>query len=110
MPSKQLINKTLNFENNQPGDKQFFNKQAVIDIKFLEENKIFAMQYFDIFVELEALKEDGEIECNLICPFKLIPEANKKTYKVKAEGQKLIVKGIWFDMHDVYGFNADSSS
>ncbi len=61
-------------------------------------------------MELEALKENGECECNLICPFKIIPETNKKGYKVKAEGQKLIVKGIWFEMHDVYGFNADANS
>lgn len=110
MPSKQLIDKTLVFENILPGEDQFFSKQAIIDIKFLEENKIFDVLYYDIIVELEALKENGEIECNLVCPFKIIPEPNKKSHKLKSEGQKLIVKGIWFEMHDVYGFNADSNS
>jgi len=56
------------------------------------------------------LKEKGETECSLICPFKIVPEPNSKGYKLKAEGQKLIVKGLWFEMHDVYGLNADASS
>lgn len=79
-------------------------------MKFLEEHKIFDVLYFDLIVELEALKENGEVECSLICPFKIIPEASKKGYKMKDEGQKLIVKGIWFELHDVYGFNADANS
>lgn len=110
MPSKQLIKKTLIFENIQPGEKQFFDKSAFIDMKFLEENKIFDLLYFDIVIELEALKQNGESECFLITSFKIIPETNKKGYKIKIENQKLIVKGIWFEMHDVYGFNADVNS
>jgi len=110
LPSKQLINKTLIFENIQAGENQFFNKLAFLDIKFLEENKIFDLMYFDIVVELEAIRQNGETECYSISYFKLIPENNKKGFKIKVEGQKLIVKGIWFEMHDVYGFNCDSNS
>lgn len=79
-------------------------------MKFLEENKIFDLMYFDIIVELEALKPNGDSECFLITSFKIIPESNKKAYKSKIENQKLIVKGIWFEMHDVYGFNSDANS
>ena len=79
-------------------------------MKFFEENKIFDVMYYDIVVEMEAIKESGQIECNLISSFKIIPETNKNGYKIKVENQKLIVKGIWFEMHDVYGFNADANS
>lgn len=79
-------------------------------MKFFEKNKIFDIKFFDLVIELEALKENGTIECNLISAFKMIPEQNKNSFKIKQESQKLIVKENWFDMHDIYGFNADSSS
>jgi hypothetical protein len=79
-------------------------------MKFFEKNKIFDIKYYDLVIELEALKNDGSIECNLISSFKLIPENNKNNYKIKQETQKLIVKDTWFDMHDIYGFNSDANS
>lgn len=79
-------------------------------MKFFEEHKIFDVMYLDLILELEALKDNGEIECSLISSFKIIPETNKKGYKIKTESQKLIVKGIWFDIHDAYGFNADTNT
>ena len=112
MPSKNFIEKTLIFENIPAGDQTFFDKNAKIDFKFLEENKIFDRQHYDLIIELEALKENGEIECNLVCCSKIIPENhnNKNDFKIKTEGQKLIVKNIWFEMHDIYGFNSDNNS
>ena len=79
-------------------------------MKFFEKNKIFDIKYYDLVIELEALKNDGSIECNLISSFKLIPENIKNNYKIKQENQKLIVKDTWFDMHDIYGFNSDANS
>lgn len=58
-----------------------------------------------------ALKSTGEIECVLATFCKIIPEIkNEKTvYKIKADLQKLKVKNLWFEMHDIYGFTADAT-
>ena len=79
-------------------------------MKFFEKNKIFDIKFYDLIIELEALKSDDSVECNLITSFKMIPENNNFNFKIKQESQKLIVKENWFDMHDIYGFNADAAS
>lgn len=108
-PSENLIEKTIIFENIPAGEKNFSNKISQIDIKYLEENKIHDKFFYDLIIELEVLKETGITECYLISCSKIHCE-NKKLYKIKSEKQKLILRNIWFDLHDIYGFNTDINS
>lgn len=101
----------------------FFQKEAFIDIEnyFIKhkDDIISDRGYFDVIIELLALKENGEVECvfasfcNLV-PFKNDNNSSSNTFssKIKCDLQKLKVKSCWFEMHSIFGLdpNIDSSS
>ena len=43
-------------------------------------------------------------------PASVVKELLENAVDAKASDIKLIVKENWFDMHDIYGFNADAGS
>lgn len=113
IPSEQCKQLTVFISNIKAGkDETFLEKEAQFDSSFLQENKIFDKQYHDMIIECIVMKKDSKgnqrIECKLATYCKIINDKNET--KLKSDTQKLSVKGIWFEMHDVYGLEDNSNS
>lgn len=109
IPSEALRSKTCSVICEAGKEQEFCDKAITVDIAYLNQNKIYDILYHDLIIELIGLKDDQETDCVLATMCRFIPETkNEKTvYKVKADQQKIKVKGFWFEMNDVYGFSAD---
>ncbi len=111
--SEQCKSLTVFISNIKSGkDETFLEKEAQFDSSFFQDNKIFDKQYHDMIIECIVMKKDSKgnqrIECKLATYCKIINDKNET--QIKPYTQKLSVKGIWFEMHDVYGLEDNSNS
>lgn len=130
--------KKIKIKNLKKGnDIDFSSAEACIDIDeyFNNKNKIIEKDYYDIVIELKALKENGDVECIFASYCNLIPvnldkknvDLNSKMLpayfdsnspfsssrfgvKIKLDIQKLKVKNNWFKLHDIYGLDPTDDS
>lgn len=118
LPSETFSSLSKHIPNISEGkDQTFLEKEAYFDISYLQDNKIFDKEYYDMIIECIVLKEDKEgntkVECKLATYCKIIKANNehgREEVKVKADIQKLNIKNIWFEMHDVYGLEDNSNN
>lgn len=109
IPTEKFADKTLSIMC-EPGKEQEFSDRLIcVDLNYLNENKIYDIQFFDLIIELVGTREDDKKGCVIVTLCKIVPEVKgeKTTYKIKAEQQKIKVCGYWFEMNDVYGISAD---
>lgn len=91
----------------------FEHPDLFIDITFLEENKKYENNLFDLVLQTNCVNYDKvdsnkiKDRCSLATAFKIY--AHGTEYKTRIESQKLLVKGNWFEMHDIYGMVADNN-
>lgn len=114
VPQKIFIDKTKSFKIPiNEVETTFENAELTIDILFLEENKKYENNLFDLVLQTNCVDYDKvdqtkvKDRCSLATAFKIYPQGNE--YKTRIESQKLLVKGNWFEMHDIYGMVADNS-
>ena len=132
MPADNFTNKVieLNLEKSI-NEKSFESPYLYIDIDYFNTNKEYDKLAYDIVLEATSIQK---IEKNNIINFEVsklatafkiisteINNENKEIkhnklnikhksindYKIKIESQKSLIKGSWYEMHDVYGMNSD---
>jgi hypothetical protein len=97
----------------------FFDKSVYLDVNkyFINDKDLLNIDKdcYDVVIELIVKKENDEIECIMasFCNLILIKKENSYlSVKIKCISQKLNIKGMWFEMHVVYGLDSsiDNSS
>lgn len=97
----------------------FFDKSVYFDSNkyFINDKDLINIDKgcYDIVIELIVKNENEEVECSLASFCNLIPfkkENDSLSAKIKCDIQKLKIKGVWFDMHMVFGLDTsiDNSS
>ena len=108
-PSLPLQDKTVVIDNVPSAtNEKFLDKLAKIDLNAFMNEKLSDKLYHDMIIECVVLKNE-KVECVLSTYCKIITTQDNRV-KVKVDIQKLNVKGIWFEMHDVYGLEESSSN
>ena len=119
LPSTKFVSKSIAIKNLPKGENmEFFEKEAVIDINYFNNNKsdindIKENQY-DLSIELvpiyennDNLKSQNEIVFVSLCNFEQ-NEIDNHPHSIKIELQKLKTYGMWIDIHDIYNSSLEN--
>lgn len=101
-PNLRLETLVINIENVFSGkNERFLDQQAKVDLMMFNNEKIFDKEYHDMIIECVVMKNE-KVEC-ILSTFCKIIKVKENGYKVKTDLQKINVRGVWFEMHDIYG-------
>ena len=118
IPSDNFVAKSIAIKNLPKGEnKEFFEKDAVIDIDYFKTNKSQNKnnndQIYDLSIELVPIFEENENNnkneivyvslCNLEQE-----DIERHPHSLKIELQKLKTYGMWIDIHDIYNSSLDN--
>ena len=118
IPSDSFVSKSISIKNLPKGEnKEFFEKEAVIDIDYFKSNKSQDKkdneQIYDVSIELVPIFEENENKnkneivyvslCNLEQE-----DIERHPHSLKIELQKLKTYGMWIDLHDIYNSSLDN--
>ena len=118
IPSDNFVSKSISIKNLPKGEnKEFFEKDAVIDIDYFKNNKSQDKnnneQIYDVSIELVPIFEENENKnkneivyvslCNLEQE-----DVERHPHSLKIELQKLKTYGMWIDIHDIYNSSLDN--
>ena len=118
IPSDSFVSKSISIKNLPKGEnKEFFEKDAVIDIDYFKSNKSQDKkdneQIYDVSIELVPIFEENENKnkneivyvslCNLEQE-----DIERHPHSLKIELQKLKTYGMWIDLHDIYNSSLDN--
>lgn len=90
-----------------------------MDMKYFISNRVFDVDLTDVVIEIRILKNTPEVDCIpndckcvLVTYCKILPSVvdGINSYRIRPDYQKIRIKGIWFDMNEIYGFSADTSN
>ena len=116
LPSAKFESKKIVVKNLPKGvNKEFFEKEAGIDIDYFKSNKSENNNehIFDVSIELVPIYESDENNNNnevvfvSLCNFEQ-EEIDKHPHSLKIEKQKLKTYGMWLTLHDIYNSSLDS--
>ena len=116
IPSDNFVSKSIAIKNLPKGkNKEFFEKDAVIDIDFFKTNKTENInnndKIYDLSIELvpifEEIDNNNEIVyvslCNLVQD-----DVERHPHSLKIELQQLKTFGMWIEIHDIYNSSLDN--
>jgi len=105
---------TLGGEIESGNDKEFFNRNVSINIDYFLNNPNDTRAVFDMILELTALDQFGNIECEFatFCKFysirdKIHPMNN--IFELQIMRQKFKFMGEWYVIQDAFGLGGSNS-
>ena len=112
IPSDNFVSKSISIKNLPKGEnKEFFEKEAVIDIEYFKtnksQNKNNNEQIYDVSIELVPIFEENinnnknEIVYLSLCNLEQ-EDIERHPHSLKIELQKLKTYGLWIELHDIY--------
>ena len=113
-PSENFIEKGFYQKDLKNGEnKEFYNKEAFIDIRNYYEEKNENQNSFDICIEFVPLfppgspeiSDNNEIVFVTLCNFERHQEEN--TYMIKCIKQRIKTHKIWIDLYDIFDTSMD---
>ena len=118
IPSDNFVAKSIAIKNLPKGEnKEFFEKDAVIDIDYFKTNKSQNKnnndQIYDLSIELVPIFEEyennnkNEIVYVSLCNLEQ-EDIERHPHSLKIELQKLKTYGMWIDIHDIYNSSLDN--
>ena len=88
-------------------DGSFVDKRAKIDMDYFNGNKIFDQMYHDLIVVCTINYKNTQ--CKLANYLKIVKNQHDDAYHTKSEIEKIKIKGVWFDMHNIYGLESNTN-
>ena len=118
IPSTAMASKSITLKNIPKGENmEFFEKDAIIDIEFLKNNKSenSENETYDLSIEIVPIFEVGSQEYNekneivflSLCQLEL-DDAERHGYGIKIESQKLKTYGMWIEVHEIFDCSLDN--
>ena len=112
IPSDNFVSKSISIKNLPKGEnKEFFEKEAVIDIEYFKtnksQNKNNNEQIYDVSIELVPIFEENinnnknEIVYLFLCNLEQ-EDIERHPHSLKIDLQKLKTYGLWIELHDIY--------
>ena len=112
IPSDNFVSKSISIKNLPKGEnKEFFEKEAVIDIEYFKtnksQNKNNNEQMYDVSIELVPIFEENinnnknEIVYLSLCNLEQ-EDIERHPHSLKIELQQLKTYGFWIELHDIY--------
>jgi len=120
IPSDKFVSKSIVIKNLPKGEnKEFLEKEAVIDIDYFKENKIDNTineqnknDIYDLSIELVPIFDETENNKNEVVFVSLCTletnEIERHPHSLKIELQRLKTFGMWIDIHDIYNSSLDN--
>jgi len=120
IPSDKFVSKSIVIKNLPKGEnKEFLEKEAVIDIDYFKENKIDNTineqnknDIYDVSIELVPIFDEIENNKNEVVFVSLCTletnEIERHPHSLKIELQRLKTFGMWIDIHDIYNSSLDN--
>ena len=118
IPSDNFISKSIAIKNLPKGEnKEFFEKDAIIDIDFFKTNKSQNInsneKKYDLSIELVPILEENEnndknkIVYVSLCNFEQ-EDIENHPHSLKIEEQLLKTFGMWIEIHDIYNSSLEN--
>ena len=118
IPSDNFVAKSIAIKNLPKGEnKEFFEKDAVIDIDYFKNNKSQNENnketVYDVSIEVVPIIDENsdnknEIVYLSLCNLEQKEELERHPHCLKIESQKLKTFGMWIEIHDIYNSSLDN--